>query len=49
MTLVDNREGMGANIDNGETEFEIDNTKPNILFRNIKIYGEHNNINPDCP
>jgi hypothetical protein len=45
MTLVDNREGMGANIQNGANEYDFDNI--DITFRDIKIYGEYGS--PDCP
>lgn len=45
MTMVDNREGFGANIANKPTEFDMDTV--DMTFRNIKIYGESSN--PDCP
>lgn len=45
MTLVDNREGMGANIANGANEYDFDNI--DITFNDIKIYGESES--PDCP
>lgn len=45
MTMVDNREGFGAHVNNKAHEFEMDNV--DITFRDIKIYGEYGN--PDCP
>jgi hypothetical protein len=45
MTMVDNREGVGANIVNKEDEFNMD--RVHMTFRNIKVYGESDL--PDCP
>jgi len=45
MTMVDNREGFGANIKNKENEFDMDTV--DMTFRSIKIYGE--GPLSDCP
>lgn len=45
LTSVDNREGFGANIDNGGNEYDLDNVE--IVIKNSKAYGEYGS--PDCP
>ena len=43
--MVDNREGFGSNIMNKLNEFDM--VTVDITYKDIKIYGEHEN--PDCP
>ena len=45
MTMVDNREGFGANIKNKDNEFDMETV--DMTFRSIKIYGE--GPLSDCP
>jgi hypothetical protein len=45
MVVVDNREGFGANIINGDDEYNQE--KLHLLIKDSMIYGEHEN--PDCP
>lgn len=46
MVMVDNREGFGANINNGADEY--DQTTVHITIKNSISYGEHRE-NHDCP
>lgn len=45
MVMVDNKEGMGAYIQNRDNEYDFDTN--HITLSDIIIYGEHEN--PDCP
>jgi hypothetical protein len=45
MVLVDNREGFGANVNNGADEYNQEML--HLLIKDIIVYGEHEN--PDCP
>jgi hypothetical protein len=45
MIMVDNREGFGANINNGADEYDFDST--HIIIKNSIAYGE--SPIPDCP
>lgn len=45
MVLVDNREGFGANVNNGADEYNQELL--HLLIKDIMVYGEHEN--PDCP
>jgi len=45
MVMVDNREGFGANINNGADEYDFDTT--HITIKNSIAYGE--SPIPDCP
>lgn len=45
MTLVDNRQGAGANIQDGGNQYDMNVVS--LTFKDIKIYGEYGS--PDCP